>query len=46
MLPYRKQSMVSRVSYSFDTRYMIEASMGMTGSENFASGHRWGIFPL
>ena len=45
MLPYRKQSMVSRVSYSFDTRYMIEASMGMTGSENFASGHRWGIFP-
>ena len=24
---------------------MIEGSFGMTGSENFASGHRWGFFP-
>lgn len=44
-LPYRKQSVVSRFTYGYDGRYMIEASMGMTGSENFAAGHRWGIFP-
>lgn len=44
-LPYRKQSVVSRFTYGYDRRYMIEASMGMTGSENFAAGHRWGIFP-
>lgn len=45
MLPYRKQSVVARLTYGFDDRYMAEASFGATGSENFASGHRWGIFP-
>ena len=45
LLPYRKQSLVGRATYAFDDRYMLEASMGMTGSENFAQGHRWGIFP-
>lgn len=45
LLPYRKQSVVARATYGYDDRYMIEASMGMTGSENFAQGHRWGIFP-
>lgn len=45
LLPYRKQSFVARATYGYDSRYMIEASMGMTGSENFAQGHRWGIFP-
>lgn len=45
LLPYRKQSLVARATYGYDSRYMLEASMGMTGSENFAQGHRWGIFP-
>ncbi len=45
LLPYRKQSVVARFSYGYDSRYMLEGSFGMTGSENFASGHRWGIFP-
>lgn len=44
-LPYRKQSFVARGTYGYDNRYMLEASMGMTGSENFAPGHRWGAFP-
>lgn len=44
-LPYRKQSMVSRLSYNYDSRYIVEASMGATGSENFAEYHRWGVFP-
>ena len=44
-LPYRKQSLVSRISYAYDDRYIVEASMGATGSENFAQNHRWGIFP-
>lgn len=44
-LPYRKQSWVTRMSYGYDNRYMIEASAGITGSENFAKGHRYGIFP-
>lgn len=45
LLPYRKQSIVGRGSYTFDNRYTLEGSFGMTGSENFAPGHRWGIFP-
>ena len=45
LLPYRKQNFVGRLSYGYDGRYMLEGSFGMTGSENFAAGHRWGIFP-
>ena len=45
LLPYRKQSVVARATYAFDGRYVIEGSFGMTGSENFDKGHRWGIFP-
>lgn len=45
MLPYRKQSVVARTTYGYDGRYLLEASMGMTGSENFAAGNRWGTFP-
>lgn len=45
LLPYRKQSLVARATYGYDNRYMLEGSFGATGSENFISGHRWGIFP-
>lgn len=45
LLPYRKQNIVARGSYSYDNRYVLEASFGATGSENFAPGHRWGVFP-
>lgn len=45
LLPYRKQSVVARATYGYDSRYMIEGSVGATGSENFAAGHRWGMFP-
>lgn len=45
LLPYRKQNIVARGSYAYDGRYVVEASFGATGSENFADSHRWGIFP-
>lgn len=44
-LPYRKQGFVGRAAYSYNNRYFIEGSFGYTGSENFAEGHRFGIFP-
>ena len=44
-LSFKKQSTVARASYGFDARYMLEASFGLTGSENFAKGYRYGIFP-
>lgn len=45
LLPYRKQNIVMRGTYAYDNRYVLEASFGATGSENFAPGNRWGIFP-
>lgn len=44
-LPYRKQSVVARTSYGYDNRYLLEGSFGLTGSENFAKGYRYGVFP-
>lgn len=45
VLPYRKQSLVGRVTYSFDDRYFIEGNFGYTGSETFAKKNRFGFFP-
>ena len=45
LLPHRKQNVVFRSTYAYDGRYVVEGSFGVTGSENFAPGHRWGIFP-
>lgn len=45
ILPYRKQGLVGRVTYSYDNRYFIEGNFGYTGSETFAKKHRFGFFP-
>lgn len=44
-LPYREQGIAGRLTYSYAKRYMIEANFGYNGSENFAPGHRFGLFP-
>lgn len=44
-LAYRKQAFIGRTNYTFDNRYTIEANFGITGSENFAEGYRYGFFP-
>src|SRR5690606_33852750 len=45
VLPYRKQGLVGRATYSFANRYFIEGNFGYTGSETFAQGNRFGFFP-
>ena len=45
LLPYREQGMAGRLTYSFGQRYLLEATFGYNGSENFRSGHRFGFFP-
>ncbi|MFT3902683.1 MAG: TonB-dependent receptor [Niabella sp.] len=45
VLPYRKQGLVGRATYSFANRYFIEGNFGYTGSETFAKGNRFGFFP-
>ena len=44
-LAKRYQGIVGRVTYGFDDRYLAEFNFGYNGSENFASGKRFGFFP-
>ncbi len=36
---------VARITYNYDYRYLLEASVGRNGSENFPKGKRFGTFP-
>ena len=38
-------SWFGRVSYNYDEKYMVQATLRADGSSNFARGHRWGVFP-
>lgn len=40
-----KVSFFSKLNYSFDERYLLEATIRRDGSSKFAPGHRWGLFP-
>jgi TonB-linked SusC/RagA family outer membrane protein len=44
-VPKRHQGLTGRCSYSFDEKYFGEFNFGYNGSENFASGKRYGFFP-
>lgn len=37
--------LVGRITYDYKHRYMVDVNMGYNGSENFAKGHRYGLFP-
>lgn len=39
------QSLIGRVNYNFDDRYLIEGQFRYDGSSKFAPGHQWGFFP-
>ena len=41
----RNISFYGRLSYSYNSRYMLQATIRRDGSSVFASGHRWGTFP-
>lgn len=40
-----KSSFFGKMNYSFDNRYLLEATARTDGSSKFAPGHRWGFFP-
>jgi TonB-linked SusC/RagA family outer membrane protein len=44
-IPYRKQGVAFRTTYSWDSRYFAEFNLGYNGSENFRKDERFGIFP-
>ena len=43
--PYYNEGLVGRATYDFMKRYMLELNVGYTGSERFAPGNRFGLFP-
>ena len=44
-LPYKKQGVAARTTYSYADRYFAEFNLGYNGSENFPKGKRFGLFP-
>lgn len=44
-IPYNLRGISARVSYTYDSKYMLEFNAGYNGSEQFAKGRRYGFFP-
>lgn len=44
-LAYRTENYLGRATYTYDNRYTLEFNFGITGSEQFAKGNRYGFFP-
>jgi len=43
--PFVYQGVVSRLTYNYNNKYLLEGSIAANGSENFPKGKRYGIFP-
>lgn len=43
--PDRTASFFGQVSYNYDHRYLVSATLRTDGSTKFAPGHQWGWFP-
>ena len=44
-IPKGYVGLVGRVTYDYATKYMLDFNIGYNGSENFAPGKRYGVFP-
>ena len=44
-IPKGYVGLVGRVTYDYDTKYLVDFNIGYNGSENFAPGKRYGTFP-
>jgi len=36
---------MGRISYNYDSKYYVDATVRVDGSSNFAPGYKWGTFP-
>lgn len=45
LLPYNRLGISGRTTYNFGGRYLAEFNIGYNGSEQFAPGKRFGVFP-
>lgn len=44
-IPTAVVGLVGRITYDYRTRYLLDLNLGYNGSENFAEGRRFGLFP-
>lgn len=44
-IPYATQGTSFRTTYNYDEKYLFEINAAYNGSENFAKGHKYGLFP-
>ena len=44
-IPKGYVGLVGRITYDYDTKYLLDLNIGYNGSENFAPGKRYGLFP-
>lgn len=44
-VPHIYQGLIGRVQYEYDNRYLLDVNMGYNGSNRFAKGHRFQLFP-
>jgi len=44
-VPYKTVGLVAQLNYAYKNKYLLEGTASYTGSENFARGHRFGLFP-
>ena len=42
---YNRRSVISRIAYNYDEKYLLEGQFRADGSSLFAPGHQWGYFP-
>ena len=44
-IPFVSQGLVARITYSYQNKYFAELNAGYNGTDNFAPGKRYGLFP-
>lgn len=44
-IPRGYVGLVGRITYDYNSKYLLDLNMGYNGSENFAPGKRFGLFP-
>ena len=42
---YNRASFFGRINYSYDSRYLFQATVRADGSSKFGKNNRWGVFP-
>ncbi|BAU55316.1 SusC/RagA family TonB-linked outer membrane protein [Mucilaginibacter gotjawali] len=42
---YNRRSVISRLAYNYEEKYLLEGQFRADGSSLFAPGHQWGYFP-